>query len=149
MRNTYNIEILPKSNDFVMPKKGSDHAIAYDLHSTIDVVLNPDEGVVIPSGFALSMPPGVGAWIIPRSGLGIKHGLVIKNGTGLIDPDYRGEVGIALVNRGDRYVTIKKGDRVAQMYFAEVPETELVPVTSLEESVRGSGGFGSTGGFQV
>ena len=148
MRSDIKIKIKPVSENFIMPRKGSDYAIAYDLHSTIDCVLDPGDSVVIPSGFSLSMPIGSGAYVIPRSGLGIKHGIVIKNGTGLIDPDYRGEVGIALVNQGNRFFEISKGDRIAQMYFAELPRTELVVVDELDESVRGSGGFGSTGGYK-
>jgi dUTP pyrophosphatase len=141
------VKIKKIRNEAVIPTLGSNHSIGYDLYSTIDYILPPNENVVIPSGFALSMPIGLGAFIISRSGLGAKHGIIISNGTGLIDPDYRGEVGITLYNRSSVPFEIKKRDRIAQMYFVETPYIRFLQVEELDDTERGEGGFGSTGGY--
>ncbi|TPE50818.1 dUTP diphosphatase [Amaricoccus solimangrovi] len=109
------------------------------------LVLAPGERALVPTGLALGIPPGFEAQMRPRSGLALREGLTLLNSPGTIDADYRGEVGIILVNHGSAPITIAHGARVAQMVFAPVTRAALIPVASLEGTARGAGGFGSTG----
>lgn len=109
------------------------------------VLLNPGEIKLIPSGFAMSVPPGYEAQIRPRSGLAIKHGIGMVNSPGTIDSDYRGEIGIILINWGTEPFTIKRGDRIAQMIISRIYQVELIETNDLDATSRGQGGFGHTG----
>lgn len=109
------------------------------------VTLAPGERRLIPTGLALGIPAGFEAQMRPRSGLALREGLTLLNSPGTIDADYRGEVGIIVINHGDRPVTIGHGTRIAQMIFAPVTRAVLVEAASLDATARGAGGFGSTG----
>jgi dUTP pyrophosphatase len=109
------------------------------------VTLHPGERALIPSGIAIALPDGCEAQIRPRSGLALKHGISLVNTPGTIDPDYRGEIGVILINHGAELFTVTAGDRIAQMVFARFERGELLEVTELETTVRGEGGFGHTG----
>jgi len=109
------------------------------------VTLQPGERVLIPSGIAIALPDGYEAQIRPRSGLALKHGVSLVNTPGTIDPDYRGEISVILINHGGDSFTVNPGDRIAQMVFARFERGELLEVTELETTVRGEGGFGHTG----
>ena len=127
------------------PKKAHIDDAGYDLYSRIDVELAPISGTAVPVGFAMELPSGYEAQIRPRSGLALKHDLMLTNSPGTIDAGYRGEVGVIMYNGGTAEFEIKRGDRIAQMVIAKLPEVELVCVESLSETGRGEGGFGSTG----
>ena len=109
------------------------------------VTLQPGERTLIPTGIAIALPDGYEAQIRPRSGLALKHGISLVNTPGTIDPDYRGEIGVILINHGKESFTVTPGDRIAQMVFARFERGELLEVTELENTVRGEGGFGHTG----
>ena len=109
------------------------------------VVLSPGQRRLIPTGLRLQIPPGYEAQLRPRSGLALRHGVTMVNAPGTIDSDYRGEVGILLVNLGADDFTVQPGDRVAQLVFAPVTRAQFIVRPQLDESARGQGGFGSTG----
>jgi dUTP pyrophosphatase len=118
-----------------------------DLYAALheEVALNPGERRLIPTGIAISVPEGYEAQIRPRSGLALKEGVTLVNTPGTIDADYRGEVGIILINHGEKPFRVKPGDRIAQMVIAPVARAELEWVESLDETTRSEGGFGHTG----
>jgi len=118
-----------------------------DLRSTIDLTLEPGQRAMVPTGIAIALPDGYAAFVHPRSGLAIKHGLSMVNTPGTIDAGYRGEVAVLLINH-DRTepIEIKRGDRIAQLVIQEVAHATFLEADELPSSVRGSGGFGSTGG---
>ena len=109
------------------------------------VVLGPGERTLIPTGFAIALPPGFEAQVRPRSGLALKHGITLPNAPGTIDADYRGEVGVILANRGTEDFTVTRGMRIAQMVVAAVSSVRWREVDDLAPSSRGDSGFGSTG----
>jgi len=121
-------------------------AAGMDLRAALEapVALDPGARTLVPCGIALAIPRGYEAQIRPRSGLALKHGLSIPNAPGTIDSDYRGEVGVILVNLGTETVRIEPGDRIAQMVVAPVTRVALQEVDELEETERGAGGFGHT-----
>jgi dUTP pyrophosphatase len=100
---------------------------------------------MVPTALAIALPQGFEAQVRPRSGLAAKHGVTVLNSPGTIDADYRGEIQVILINHGAEAFTIRRGERIAQMVIAPVVQAKLVPVTSLSETDRGGGGFGSTG----
>ncbi len=110
-----------------------------------DVVLQPGETALIPTGFSIELPRGIEGQVRPRSGLAIKYGIGILNAPGTIDSDYRGEVKIILTNFGKKPFTVHRGDRIAQLVIASYVRIAWTEVESLEETGRGSGGFGHTG----
>ncbi len=112
---------------------------------TFEVQLDSLERRLIPTGLCLELPQGYEAQIRPRSGLALKHGLTCLNSPGTIDADYRGEVGVLLINLSKEPVTLKRGDRIAQMVISPTVQAQLVEVEALSETARGQGGFGSTG----
>lgn len=133
--------------DLAMPGYETEHASGMDVSAAVSesVVIQPGAIHLIPSGFAVAIPPGFEIQIRPRSGLAVKHGVTIINAPGTIDADYRGEVKIGLVNLGPAPFTVHRGDRIAQMVVGPVVRADLAVVRTLEQTVRGSGGFGSTG----
>ncbi len=135
------------SFDLPLPRRMSEGASGYDLYAAVDevVIVEPGKRALIPTGFSLEMPIGYEAQIRPRSGLALKQGISLVNTPGTIDADYRGEVKVIIINHGDEPFTIKRGDRIAQMVFVELPRVQLVPDTELSETDRGDGGFGHTG----
>lgn len=119
-----------------------------DLRTRIDLVIAPGERVLAPTGVSLALPHGYVALIHPRSGLATKHGLTIVNAPGTVDAGYRGEIAVTLLNTDRAHsIVLSRGDRIAQMVIQRVEHARFVPVAELPESVRGAGGFGSTGGF--
>lgn len=130
------------------PYYASTGAAAMDLHACIDgaVTILPGERAFLPTGIAIALPsPDYVALIFDRSSLGVKYGLALPNGVGVIDSDYRGEIGVALVNLSDAPYTVQPGDRIAQLAVMPVVQANIVPVEELDETGRGAGGFGSTG----
>lgn len=109
------------------------------------IEIAPGGRVLVPAGFAMALPPGFEAQVRPRSGLALKHGVTLANAPGTIDADYRGPVGVILVNLGDAPFRVGHGDRVAQMVIAPVQQADLAEVAALGDTARGTGGFGSTG----
>ncbi len=132
-----------------LPSYATPGAAAMDLRACLKAAktVQPGETVLIPSGIAISIhDPGLVALLVPRSGLGIKHGIVLANTIGVIDSDYQGEIGIGIVNRGSVPYTIEPGERICQMLFVPVHQAILSVVSEFsQESERGTGGFGSTG----
>ena len=134
-------------NDLPLPARATPGSAGVDLRACVTgpVMLAPGERALIPTGFAMAVPDGYEAQVRPRSGLARRSGVTLLNTPGTIDADYRGEVGVIAVNLGDAPVTIKRGDRIAQMVIQRVPEAELVEVSELPGSARGDKGFGSSG----
>ncbi len=133
--------------DLPLPSPATEHAAGLDLCAAVseDVVLEPGERALIPTGFAIALPLGFEAQVRPRSGLALKHGITLPNAPGTIDADYRGEVGVILANQGTEDFTVTRGMRIAQMVVAAVNTVRWQEVDDLAPSTRGDGGFGSTG----
>jgi dUTP pyrophosphatase len=129
----------------VLPRYQSADAAGMDLCSTIDFSLGPLERMLVPTGLRMEIPRGYEGQVRPRSGLALKYGISMVNAPGTIDSDYRGEIGVLLVNLGQNRVEFKAGERVAQLVICPVIQVELKQVDSLSETERGAGGFGSTG----
>jgi dUTP pyrophosphatase len=140
---------LPHGEGLPLPAYQSAHAAGLDLLAAVPadkpIVLQPQAHVLVPTGLIIALPPGYEAQVRPRSGLAAKHGVTVLNAPGTIDADYRGEIGVLLVNHGSTAFVIARGERIAQMVIAPVAQAELVPVAALGTTARGSGGFGSTG----
>ncbi|HHC72617.1 MAG TPA: dUTP diphosphatase [Thiotrichales bacterium] len=135
-------------SDFPLPQYATSGSAGLDLRACIDepVVLAPGETRLVPTGIAIHIgDPSLAAILLPRSGLGHRHGIVLGNLVGLIDSDYQGEVMISCWNRGQESFTIQVGERLAQMVFVPVIQAAFEVVDSFEESERGAGGFGHTG----
>jgi dUTP pyrophosphatase len=131
-----------------LPEYATAGSAALDLRAAIDapLVLAPGDAALVPSGLAIHIAdPGLCALVLPRSGLGHKHGIVLGNGTGLIDADYQGPLLISVWNRGQADFTIEPGDRIAQLLLVPIVRAALQVVDTFEHSARGSGGFGHTG----
>lgn len=141
------IKRLPGNDDLPLPETMTAGASGFDLRAAVTepVTLQPGERALIPTGIALAMPEGLEAQVRPRSGLALKHGITCLNTPGTIDADYRGEIGVILINLGKAPFTVKRGDRIAQLVFQTVPRVTLEEVAELPPSERGSGGFGHTG----
>ncbi len=141
------IKRLPGYDDITFPQRMSDLASGYDICAGVDeeFILKSGKRALIPTGFAIEMPQGIEAQIRPRSGLALKHGVTILNTPGTVDADYRGHVQVIVVNLGNEDFLIKRGERIAQLVFMEIPKTNLIIVEELDETERGSGGFGHTG----
>lgn len=134
-------------SDIPLPKYATGGSAAMDIHACIeqDIILIPGERFPVPTGFAIAVPEGYGAFIFARSGLATKHGVALPNSVGVIDSDYRGEVLVALCNSSDKPFTIRSGDRIAQLAIMPVVRAELNITDELDSTARGEGGFGSTG----
>ena len=141
------IKYLRNDNELPKPAYESDGSSGMDIRADVKepVLLNPGEIKFIPTGLAVSVPPGYEAQIRPRSGLALNYGIGMVNSPGTIDSDYRGEVGIILINWGPKPFTVKRGDRIAQMIIARVFQADLVETDDLDATSRGQGGFGHTG----
>lgn len=142
------LKIKLLSPDVPVPQYATAGAAAMDLTAHIDepITIQPRQLVSIPTGIAIALPSAeYVALVFARSGLGVKHGISLSNGVGVIDSDYRGEIRVGLTNLSDSPYTIRPGDRVAQLAIMPVVQANVVPVTELDETDRGSGGFGSTG----
>jgi dUTP pyrophosphatase len=118
----------------------------FDLSSRIDLIVEPGERAMVPTGIAVAIPRGYAGFVLPRSGIAARHGIALVNSPGLIDSGYRGEIAVILINtdRSEPF-RIKRGDRIAQLVIQKIEEASLFQVAQLDETARGDGGFGSTG----
>jgi dUTP pyrophosphatase len=144
---TLRVKRLDGSKDIAMPSYETEGASGLDLRAAVDreLTLHPGDIRLVPTGLAISLPLGYEAQIRPRSGLALKHGVGMVNSPGTIDSDYRGEIGLVLINWGDAPFVIKRGDRIAQMVIARVSRARVLEVDRLETTERGEGGFGHSG----
>ena len=131
----------------VLPQYMTSHSAGMDLCACLEeeVHLAPGERRLIPTGVAIALPEGYEAQVRPRSGLALKHGVTLLNTPGTVDADYRGEIGVIMINVGDEAFVVRHGDRIAQLVIHQVCHAELQEVEELPESTRGEGGFGHTG----
>ena len=140
---------LPHGEGLPLPTYHSEHAAGLDVVAGVredaPVELAPGARALVPTGFALELPPGFEAQLRPRSGLALKAGVTILNSPGTIDADYRGEVKVLLVNLGAESFVVRRGERIAQLVVARVEHVRIEPVSELGGTSRGEGGFGSTG----
>lgn len=138
---------LPHGQGLPLPAYQTPGAAGMDLPAALDspLTLDPGARAVIPTGLAMEIPPGHEGQIRPRSGLAVRHGLTVLNAPATIDCDYRGELQIPLINLGQEPITLRRGDRIAQLVIAPVVRLPIEEVTSLPPTTRGEGGFGSTG----
>ena len=139
------VKIKKLNEQAVVPKYASESAAGVDLHSTSSMTIEPGTCKLIPTGLAMAIPNGWFGAIHPRSGLAVKRGLRLANGCGIIDADYRGEVLVALYNDNQEPQSLEVGERIAQMIIMPCPRVNYIEVDELDETERGSGGFGSTG----
>ena len=140
-------KILENGTDLYNLKKGTEDSAGFDLMAAIEqkIILKPNTSELIPAGFCLEMPKDFEAQVRPRSGLALKNSVTVLNSPGTIDADYRGEVGVILINHSQKNFDIHRGMRIAQIIFSRVPETVLIEKSSLSKTKRDQGGFGSTG----
>jgi dUTP pyrophosphatase len=143
------IRQLPHGEGLPLPAYHSAHAAGLDLLAAVPaespLMLSPGQRALVPTGLTIALPPGHEAQVRPRSGLASKHGVTVLNSPGTVDADYRGEIGVLLINHGEAPFPIRRGERIAQMVIAPVVHVELAPSAELSATKRGSGGFGSTG----
>ena len=136
---------LPHGEGLPVPSRATEHAAGLDVVSAEDVTLAPGERHAVATGFAIAIPHGYEVQVRPRSGLALKHGITCLNTPGTIDSDYRGEVKVILANLGSEPFEVRRGERIAQLVPAPVLQASFAEVAELGETVRGAGGFGSTG----
>ena len=138
---------LPHAKDLPLPTYGTPESAGCDLLAAVSetFILNPGKRKLVPTGLKMMLPDGYEAQVRPRSGLALKHGVTVLNTPGTIDADYRGEVGVILINLGEEDFAIARGMRIAQMVVAPVIQTDWQEVSELNDTTRGEGGFGSTG----
>jgi len=138
---------LPHGADLELPGYETADAAGMDLRAAVeaDLEIAPGARALVPTGLAIALPPGYEAQVRPRSGLALRNGISLVNSPGTIDADYRGEVGVIVINHGEETFTVTRGMRIAQMVVAPVSRAVWQEVDALPETVRGAGGFGSTG----
>ncbi|MEN9405869.1 MAG: hypothetical protein RLZ12_153 [Bacillota bacterium] len=142
----YTVEVLlVGSSEIAIPQMMTSGASGFDLKSSIDTKILAGSWAKISTGIALKMPDGLEAQVRPRGGLALKAGLTVLNTPGTIDADYRGEIFVLLLNLGPKPYEVKKGNRIAQLVFQQVPKVNLQLTTELESTARGTGAFGHTG----
>jgi dUTP pyrophosphatase len=141
------VVVLPNGEGLAVPTRATPGSAGFDLRAAVDdpVTIEPGRRAVVPCGIALAIPEGWEGQVRPRSGLAARHGVTVLNAPGTIDSDYRGEVKVPLINLGEETFVVGRGERIAQILFAPVPDARLVRVEVLSEGARGGGGFGSTG----
>jgi len=146
---TIRVERLPHAEGLPLPAYETAGSAGMDLRAAIGefevVILEPGQRRLIPTGLKIALEAGYEAQVRPRSGLALKHGISGPNSPGTIDSDYRGEVGVILINHGELPFEIKRGDRIAQMVIARYEQAQMIEVDAVDETARGAGGFGSTG----
>ena len=142
-----NVTTLPHFTGLALPAYATAGAAGLDLQAAIaePVTVKPFGRALVPTGLCIAIPAGYEAQVRPRSGLALKQGLTVANAPGTIDSDYRGEVGVILLNTSDQPVVVERGMRIAQLVLAKVEQLAWQPVASLDQTARGAGGFGSTG----
>ncbi len=140
---------LEGNADLPIPAYATEGAAGFDLRAAVPggvpLLLRPGERLLVPTGFACAVPHGCEMQVRPRSGLAVKHGVTVANSPGTVDSDYRGPLMVCLVNLGTEPFAIRRGDRIAQAVVAPAPQLTLIEVDDLDATVRGEGGFGSTG----
>ncbi|WP_300574751.1 dUTP diphosphatase [Phenylobacterium sp.] len=140
---------LRGARDLPLPSRATPGASGFDLHAAVEteagIEVAPGERVLVPTGLAIAVPEGHEAQVRPRSGLALRHGIVLPNAPGTIDSDYRGEIQVILLNAGTEPFRIARGDRIAQLVIAPVIQAAWDETDTLDETARGAGGFGSTG----
>lgn len=140
---------LADNPDLPLPEYATPGAAGFDFRACVPadapVTIPPGGRALISTGFAVAAPPGWELQVRPRSGLAVKHGVTVVNAPGTVDSDYRGTVGVCLINHGAEPFTVNRGDRIAQGIVAPVAQAAMVEVENLDETTRGAGGFGSTG----
>ncbi|WP_341704449.1 dUTP diphosphatase [Ferrovibrio sp.] len=141
------IRQLPHAEGLALPAYATADAAGLDLLAAVDapVTLQPGERRLVPTGIAIALPPGFEAQVRPRSGLALKQGVTVLNAPGTVDADYRGEVGVILINHGQQPFVVNRGERIAQMVIAAYSRVDWIAVAELPDTARGAGGFGSTG----
>ena len=139
------IKRLAHAADLALPSYATSGAAGMDLRAAESLTIKPRARALVATGIAIALPHGFEGQVRPRSGLAVKHGVTVLNAPGTIDCDYRGEIKVPLINHGDADFVIARGDRIAQMIIAPAPQVMLEVVTMLDETHRGSGGFGSSG----
>ncbi len=146
---TVRVERLPHAEGLTLPAYETGGSAGMDLRAAVaedaPLTLAPGARALVPTGLKIALEPGFEAQVRPRSGLALKHGLTCLNSPGTIDSDYRGEVGVILINHGQEPFVIRRGERIAQMVIARHEQAAMVEVGALDETARGAGGFGSTG----
>jgi dUTP pyrophosphatase len=146
---TIAVQVLPHGAGLPLPAYQTRLAAGLDLCAALPdatpLTLAPGDYVLVPTGLAIALPPGFEAQVRPRSGLAVRFGVTVLNAPGTIDADYRGEIGVPLINHGRAPFVVRRGERIAQMVIAPVAQARLEVVAELDTTVRGSGGFGSTG----
>lgn len=146
---TVRVERLPHSEGLPLPAYETTGSAGMDLRAAVadeaPLTLQPGARALIPTGLKIALEPGFEAQVRPRSGLALKHGVTCLNSPGTIDSDYRGEVGVILVNHGQEPFVVRRGERIAQMVIARHEQAAMIEVGALDETARGAGGFGSTG----
>lgn len=144
---TVAITRLPHGKDLALPAYATEHAAGMDLLAAVKepVTLETGERALVPTGISIALPEGYEAQVRPRSGLAMKHGISVVNAPGTIDADYRGEVGVLLINLGWEPFVVERGMRIAQMVIAPYTRAQFSEVVELPTTARGAGGFGSTG----
>ncbi|HVO03577.1 MAG TPA: dUTP diphosphatase [Candidatus Cybelea sp.] len=144
---TVQVKRLPHGEDLPLPAYATADSAGLDLLAAVakELRLGPGERALVPTGIAIALPQGFEAQVRPRSGLALRHGVTTLNTPGTIDADYRGEIGVILINHGQEPFLIRRGDRVAQLVVAPVVRLAWLEQTSLDETLRAGGGFGSTG----
>ncbi|MCW1428768.1 dUTP diphosphatase [Novosphingobium sp. JCM 18896] len=140
------VKRLPHFEGLELPAYATAGAAGMDVLAAEDVTLAPGGWHAVATGLALAIPPGYEIQVRPRSGLALKHGISVPNAPGTIDSDYRGELKVILINHGSEDFAIRRGDRVAQLVLAPVVQASWLKVDELDDTARGEGGFGSTGG---
>lgn len=128
-----------------MPVRATEHASCFDVHADMDGTIAPGARLLVKTGLAVAVPPGFEVQVRSRSGLALKHGVAVLNSPGTVDADYRGEVGVILINHGAEPFAFHRGDRVAQLGVYRVEMCAAVEVDKLEDTARGAGGFGHSG----
>jgi len=138
---------VPGTEDLPLPARATPGSAGFDLHAAVveELCLAPGARALVPTGLAVAVPAGYEGQVRARSGLALRHGIMLPNAPGTIDSDYRGELRVILMNAGDEAFTVKRGDRIAQLVFAPVAAVEFEAVDALPDSERGSGGFGHSG----
>jgi len=145
MKEPVRVPVRPVDAALPLPAYAREDDAGLDLYAADTVTLAPGARALVPTGIALAIPPGFAGFVLPRSGLALRHGVTCLNTPGLIDAGYRGEVKVLLINHGHEPVTLSRGERIAQLVVQRVERVALIPVTELAPSARGAGGFGSTG----
>lgn len=138
-----NLRVKKVTPNATLPTRGSGGAVGYDLYSTDEIVVPPTHRALIGTGIAVVLPVGVYGRVAPRSGLAVKHGIQV--GAGVVDPDYTGEIKVVLFNHGDKDFEVRRGDRIAQLILERCETPDIEEVGAIDETQRGSTGFGSTG----